>query len=145
MNRIKEAFLEVFIVFIVGGLIGASLAIVSNLFVSSVQWFGQQRESVDFLTTTIGNQTISFSSLLFLWAAAAAIIIIKRTFGIAKWAGPADSMYAVHQLNVPFNIKQGLASTLAAFTSVSGGASVGQYGPIVHFGATVGMALQFKI
>ena len=41
MNRIKEAFLEVFIVFIVGGLIGASLAIVSNLFVSSVQWFGQ--------------------------------------------------------------------------------------------------------
>jgi len=139
MNRIKEAFLEVFIVFIVGGLIGASLAIVSNLFVSSVQWFGQQRESVDFLTTTIGNQTIAFSSLLFLWAAAAAVVIIKRFFGIAKWAGPADSMYSVHQLNVPFDIKQGLASTFAAFASVSGGASVGQYGPIVHFGATVGI------
>jgi CIC family chloride channel protein len=32
-----------------------------------------------------------------------------------------------------------LASTLAAFTSASGGASVGQYGPIVHFGATIGI------
>ena len=139
MNRVKEAFLEVFIVFVVGGLIGTSLAVVSNLFVSSVQWFGQKRESADFLTASFGDQTISFSSLLFLWAAAAAVVIIKKSLGIAKWAGPADSMYSAHQLNVPFNIKQGLASTLAAFASISGGASVGQYGPIVHFGATVGI------
>ena len=141
MNKIKEAIAEVFIIFVVGGLIGVSLAVVSNLFVIGVQWFGQQRLSSDMFNVTLGSHEVSFSSLIFLWLAAGAVIAIKKTFGIAKWAGPADSMYAVHQLNVPFNVKQGLASTLAAFASVSGGASVGQYGPIVHFGATMGIII----
>ena len=43
MNRVREALVEVFIIFCVGGLIGAALAIVSNLFVMGVQYFGQQR------------------------------------------------------------------------------------------------------
>ena len=141
MKRAKEAVLEVFIVFVVGGLIGSSLAVVSNLFVAGVQWMTTQRANADFFDVTLGGQVLSFSSLVFLWAAAACVIIIKKLFSIAKWAGPADSMYAAHQLNVPFNVKQGLASTLAAFASVSGGASVGQYGPIVHFGATMGIII----
>ena len=141
MKKAKEAVLEVFIVFVVGGLIGSSLAVVSNLFVAGVQWMTTQRANADFFDVTLGGQVLSFSSLVFLWAAAACVIIIKKLFSIAKWAGPADSMYAAHQLNVPFNVKQGLASTLAAFASVSGGASVGQYGPIVHFGATMGIII----
>lgn len=141
MKKFREAILEVFIVFVVGGLIGSILAVVSNLFVAGVLWMTAQRASSDFLDVTVAGQVLSFSSLVFLWAAAAAVIIIKKLFSIAKWAGPADSMYAAHQLNVPFNVKQGLASTLAAFASVSGGASVGQYGPIVHFGATMGIII----
>ena len=33
-------------------------------------------------------------------------------------------------------------STLAAFTSAAGGGSVGQYGPLVHFGATLGIVVK---
>jgi len=66
-------------------------------------------------------------------------VILKTGLGIARWAGPADSMYAAHQVNEPLDIKTGLASTMAAFASASGGGSVGQYGPIVHFGATMGI------
>ena len=40
------------------------------------------------------------------------------------------------------DIKSGIASTLAAFFSAAGGASVGQYGPLVHFGATLGSWLK---
>ncbi len=139
MHRVREALIEVFIIFCVGGLIGAALALVSNLFVLGVQYFSQQREASDLLSITIGGQNLSFSSVLFLWGAAAIVVFIKTSLGIRRWAGPADSMYAAHQVHQPLDIKTGFASTLAAFTSASGGASVGQYGPIVHFGATMGI------
>ncbi|MDA7851911.1 chloride channel protein [Porticoccaceae bacterium] len=139
MNKIRDALLEVVIIILVGGLIGAVLAVVSNLFVMGVQWFGHQREASELLSVSIGGESISFSSVLFLWAAAAVVVILKTGLGIARWAGPADSMYAAHQVNEPLDIKTGLASTMAAFASASGGGSVGQYGPIVHFGATMGI------
>ena len=47
MHRVREALVEVFIIFLVGGLIGAVLAVVSNLFVIGVQSFSQQREASD--------------------------------------------------------------------------------------------------
>ena len=40
------------------------------------------------------------------------------------------------------DVKAGFGSTLAALISAGGGASVGQYGPLVHFGATMGSALR---
>jgi CIC family chloride channel protein len=76
MHRVREALVEVFIIFLVGGLIGAVLAVVSNLFVMGVQWFGQQREASDLLSFTLGDQSLSFSSVLFLWAAAAVVVFI---------------------------------------------------------------------
>lgn len=139
MNKVRDALLEVVVIIFVGGLIGAVLAIVSNLFVMGVQWFGQQRDASSLLSLSFGDTTVSFSSVVFLWAAAAVVVILKTGLGVARWAGPADSMYAAHQINEPLDIKTGLASTLAAFASASGGASVGQYGPIVHFGATMGI------
>jgi len=142
MIKVRDALSEVMAIIIVGGLIGAVLAIVSNLFVSGVQWFGQQREASELFSLTIAGETVSFSSVVFLWAAAAIVVLLKTGLGIASWAGPADSIYAAHQVNEPLNIKTGLASTLAAFTSASGGGSVGQYGPIVHFGATMGISVK---
>ncbi len=142
MIKVRDAFSEVVAIIIVGGLIGAVLAIVSNLFVSGVQWFGQQREASELFSVAIAGETLSFSSVVFLWAAAAIVVLLKIGLGIASWTGPADSIYAAHQVNEPLNIKTGLASTLAAFTSASGGGSVGQYGPIVHFGATMGIGVK---
>ena len=139
MHKVREALAEVVIIFCVGGLIGAVLAMVSNGFVIGVQYFSHQRAASDLLTLTIGAETLSFSSVLFLWIAAAIVVFIKTALVVPQWRGPADSMYAAHQVQHPLDIKQGLASTLAAFTSASGGASVGQYGPIVHFGATMGI------
>ena len=88
---------------------------------------------------SIGDYSVSLSPLAFLWTAALVVVFIRTTLGVVKWAGPADAMYAAHQINEPLDIKRGFASTLAAFTSASGGASVGQYGPLVHFGATMGV------
>ena len=67
MTKVRDALLEVVVIIIVGGLIGAVLAIVSNLFVTGVQWFGQQRAASDMFSLTVGGESLSFSSVVFLW------------------------------------------------------------------------------
>jgi CIC family chloride channel protein len=55
--------------------------------------------------------------------------------------GVADSIHFAHKSKDCTDVKTGVLSTLAAFVSASGGASVGQYGPLVHFGTTFGSLL----
>jgi len=142
MRKVRGALLEVTIILCIGGLIGATLAVVSNYFIIGAEYLGKQRETGTLLNLKYGDQSISLSSLLFLWAAAAVVLLIKKGLKVTSWTGPADAIYAAHQPNHPLDIKQGFASTLAAFASAGGGASVGQYGPIVHFGATMGVWLK---
>ena len=56
---------------------------------------------------------------------------------LPRWFGPADTIFAAHNRTGTLDLKGGFGSTLASFISISGGASVGVYGPLVHFGATV--------
>ena len=53
---------------------------------------------------------------------------------LPRWFGPADTIYAAHHHAGILDLKGGMGSTLASFISISGGASVGIYGPLVHFG-----------
>ena len=62
--------------------------------------------------------------------------LVRRVLGITAWSGPADSIYAVQQSRESLDVRVGMGSTIAAFVAASGGGSVGQYGPLVHFGAT---------
>lgn len=82
--------------------------------------------------------------VLFCSLSVAAVLInfIKNKFQIARWQGPQDTIYAAHRVDNELDVKVGIASTLAAFFSAAGGASVGQYGPLVHFGATLGALLK---
>ena len=80
----------------------------------------------------------SFVPLIWLIGAAFLLWGIRRLFGIVRWHGPADSIFAAHRLDNEIDVKAGIGSTIAAFVSIGGGASVGQYGPLVHFGATIG-------
>ena len=57
----------------------------------------------------------------------------------------ADSIYLAHKSNNETDVRVGIVSTLAAFFSASGGASIGQYGPLVHFGTTIGAWLKQKM
>ena len=57
----------------------------------------------------------------------------------------SDSIYLAHKFNNETDVKVGVVSTIAAFFSASGGDSVGQYGPLVHFGTTIGAWLKKKI
>ena len=121
---------------------GFVMSLVSNGFVIGVQWLTTFRESSLLQTFTIGVLPFSLGPLISLLLAAALLLVVRRVFHITRWHGPADSIYAAHRADNELDVRAGFGSTLAAFISASGGASVGQYGPLVHFGATMGSFLR---
>ncbi len=141
-SRIKDTGMELLIVFGIGGLIGALIAWTSNAYVSGVHVFTELRENHSLFEISLAGNQFELASLIFLWVAAGIVIVIRRVFGVVRWHGPADSIYHAQQAKEPLDIKHGIASTLTAFTSAAGGGSVGQYGPLVHFGATLGIAVK---
>ena len=121
---------------------GLVMAIVSNGFVLGVKALSSLREGQLFDLLRVGDLPISFAPIVSLLVAVAAILVVRRVFGIKRWHGPADAIHAAHRSDNELDVKSGFGSTLAAFISASGGASVGQYGPLVHFGATMGSFLR---
>ncbi len=59
-----------------------------------------------------------------------------------RWHGPPDVILSVHEEKSELNIKSGFLTSIASILSISCGSSVGQYGPLVHFGATIGAELK---
>lgn len=128
-----------FVVVIATGLLfGFVMALMSNGFVKGVQYLSDARGTFSNLDVTIGTTTLSFAPLCGLLLAVAAILIIRHLFKINRFHGPADSIFAAHRTDNELDVRAGIGSTLAAFVSAAGGGSVGQYGPLVHFGATMG-------
>lgn len=140
--KLKQTAAELLIVFAIGAMVGGMMALTASAYVEGIGYFTMLRENHPMLHIELGGRRIALTPVLFLWAAAGLMILIRRVFGIRRWHGPADSIYAAQQSREPLDLKHGFASTLAAFTAASGGGSVGQYGPLVHFGATIGIWLK---
>ena len=66
------------------------------------------------------------------------LALILKLSAIGRWHGPPDSIIAAHAPAARPDTEAGLLSTLASAISLAGGASVGQYGPLVHFGGVIG-------
>jgi len=125
----------------VGLSIGAVMALFAHLFVriiSTAQYMGQQ--------DVVSTDSFSIINMLypFIWMLGGFLLVrlIAALFKIDKWQGPADAIYMVHRADGALPPRQGLASMLAALASLGGGASLGQYGPIVHMGALFGGLFQ---
>ena len=63
---------------------------------------------------------------------------IRKYASDSRWHGPPDVILAAHSENNPLDIKSGFLTSFSSILSISAGGSVGQYGPLVHFGATIG-------
>ena len=135
---IGQASKFVLVTLVTGVGIGLSVSLVARLFVAGLHFLTDHRESMG------GNfpilQFAGGSLVPMLWLIGAAFLLwgVRRLFGIVRWHGPADSIFGAHRLDNEIDVKAGIGSTIAAFISIGGGASVGQYGPLVHFGATIG-------
>jgi len=131
----KELGLELVRVLFVGLVIGILGGLAANLFVLGVG-------AIDGLIREQMAGQSALSSGLIRWAALIAgafgIYGLKQAFKMDRWHGPADAILGAHRPDAPFPAREGFISTTAAFISASAGASVGQYGPVLHFGASVG-------
>lgn len=52
--------------------------------------------------------------------------------------GPPEAIRSAQSVDAYMPVKSGVVSAIAAWVSLGSGASVGQYGPLVHLGASVG-------
>ena len=128
----------VLVTLIIGTGIGLSVSLVASFFVAGLHFLTDHRQSmgVDFSILHFAGGSL----VPMLWLIGAAFLLwgVRRLFGIVRWHGPADSIFGAHRLDNEIDVKAGIGSTIAAFIAIGGGASVGQYGPLVHFGATIG-------
>ena len=124
--------------------IGAAIGVIVSVIVGGFVYLVQFAQNLDLFGDArfiqLGAIVLDIKICFFIILAAIAILILRKFFGITKWNGPADSIYAAHQNTDELDIRTGVASTMAALVSAAGYASVGQYGPLVHFGATAGTA-----
>ena len=127
---------------ILGVGVGITMAVVSNAFVKGVIFLTSTYRSNHLLTFTLQEHQFTLMPLVVIIFAAFSIIYVRKIFGLDRFYGPADSIYAAHRTDNELDVRRRLGSTLSAFISASGGASVGQYGPLVHFGATMGSYLK---
>ena len=137
-----EAIARLLTGIVVGLLFGLVMSVVSNLFVIAVKAVTGLREGYVADLLAIGDSGLSLAPLVCLVITAVIVVRIRTSLGIGRWHGPADSIHAAHRTDNELDIRAGFASTLAALVSAGGGASVGQYGPLVHFGATMGSAFR---
>ena len=138
-------FKIIFQVVIFGILVGAIVSILSLGFVEGVSLLTNYRTSFSSCIFKVNNACFSLMPLLFLIFCACLIILVKRYMKIDRYHGPADVILAAHSSSADLDTKTGLLSTFTAFVSAGGGASVGQYGPLVHLGGTLGNFINKKI
>jgi len=133
----NNIFVDSILYVVVGVSIGSVMAFAAGSFLwagASINTFSKTLEKF------IDGELPRLVPAFFLLGSAGLILILRRALGIKRFHSPRETIAAV-QSERPLDIKGGLGSTLAALIAVGGGASVGQYGPLVHFGGTVGAAV----
>ena len=77
---------------------GLVMAIVSNGFVLGVRALSSLREGRLFDLLKFGDLPVSFAPVVSLLIAVAAILLVRRVFGIKRWHGPADARISREKL-----------------------------------------------
>ncbi len=144
LKKKKKALSENFALILVAILVGIIVSAVAQLMIIAAKNLFQfifLNESFS-LTYSINNITLNLIPLLVCVPSSIIVGLIMYFSGLPRWYGPADTIFAAHHKAGTLDLKGGFTSTLASFVSISGGASVGIYGPLVHFGATISAFLR---
>ena len=138
-KKIINIFRDNFALLFIAAIVGTIVSFVAQLFIISaknIYEFIFYNESFK-LNLTIWDLNLNLIPLLVCIPSSILVCLLMYKLKLPRWFGPADTIYAAHHRAGILDLKGGFGSTLASFISISGGASVGIYGPLVHFGATV--------
>ncbi|MFO7909730.1 MAG: chloride channel protein [Halomonas sp.] len=122
-----------------GILIGLSAAVIANFFVAGITWMN------DSLLISPRSRLMASSEWLLLIATVMvpasgglAVGIIRHFIEGQRFHGPPDIIATVQTRQGEPAARTGLLSGIASLLSLGSGASVGQYGPLVHLGGLLG-------
>lgn len=140
-------FFSIISTLVLGSLIGSIVAFSVYGFISLIELlsliFKSQTSNISSL---IDIQRFPYEFLIYFIAIPTLVGLFVgylRNLGEDKrWHGPPDVILAAHLKNNPLNIKTGFLTSFASILSISVGGSVGAYGPLVHFGATIGAEIK---
>lgn len=136
-------------VILTGLVVGSSVAVLVQMFLFLVNYFSNlfrtdYSELINqnhFSTNELVIKIIFF--FLIIPFLVGLIVGIIRNFNQGKrWHGPPDVILSVHKDDEELNVKSGFLTSIASILSISCGSSVGQYGPLVHFGGTIGAEIK---
>ena len=124
---------------IIAAIIGTIVSFVAQLFIISAKNIYEFifNNNNFILSFDVGGVSLNLIPLIVCVPSSILVGLLMYYLKLPRWFGPADTIYAAHPKAGVLDLKGGFGSTLASFISISGGASVGIYGPLVHFGATV--------
>ena len=134
-----KAIKESLSLLIIAAIIGTIVSFVAQLFIISAKNIYDFIFNNNNFIITFDIAGVSFNLIPLIICVPSSILVglLMYYLKLPRWFGPADTIYAAHHKAGILDLKGGFGSTLASFISISGGASVGIYGPLVHFGATV--------
>jgi CIC family chloride channel protein len=133
---------RVLIVVVLGAVAGVASAVLANAFVAAIGWLN------DLLLISPRSRMMESRA----WLVTLAIVAVPTLGGLVggllhrfipdgRAHSPADLIAAVQTRKGRLPLRTGLLTGLSSLVSLGSGASVGQYGPLVHVGGTVGSAL----
>ena len=124
-------------VIIFGTFVGGIVAITSVGFVSGVKQISLWRDNSSNCIVELGNSCFSIQPLLFLFASAILIILVKRNLNIQRYHGPADVILSAHSPSQDLDPKTSFLNFLCICFCKRWcfGRAVW---PLVHLGGTIG-------
>lgn len=136
-RQLTVRFIAIVIASVVGALVGLAAVGFFGIVAASAQ-FWKPPERVD-----LSFADWQYSPVVGLCLLVAALLAgqILRLLDKGRPHGPADLIYAA-QHDKPVDFKAGFLSSFLALVNLSGGASVGIFGPLVHFGGCLSGWLQ---
>lgn len=121
-------------------LIACFVAICAHFFVAGIQYFEIFRSQQSHLFELFGLE-INLVTAGFLILAYLIVMLVRKTAHMPRWESPADIIYSAQNRRHKTAPKKGLLTVFVSFVSLAGGASLGQYGPLVHLGGTIGIVV----
>lgn len=136
-------FKRISILAVLGLVIGGVVAVVAVAFVEAVLALN------DALLVSPGSRaaqadgrTLTFLTIAVPTTGGLLVGLLGLLLRERRFHGPPDAIRAAHTADSAMPVRGGIVSAIAACLSLGAGASVGQYGPLVHLGASLGAWLR---
>lgn len=140
LNQLRDRAAALGLALVIGGIVAAAAVGFFRLVETVAQFWAQP------LPRTLGEATRSYSASVGLALGLSSLIAgqVLRLLEEGRPHGPADLINAAQNDHAP-NLRAGVISSALALNNLAGGASVGIFGPLVHFGGCIAAAVQSRV